>query len=67
VKKKSKSGGGKQASKQRNLDELRQSAKDKERRERLAALADGRKQRKQVFKTPKDYDRKENNWREEHE
>ena len=57
----------KKASKQRSLDDLRKSAKAKERKERLDAIADGRKQRANIFRTPKDYNRKDETWRKEHE
>ena len=40
-------------------------ARLRERRERLEAMAEGRKQRAQTFKSKKDYNRKNKDWKNE--
>jgi len=45
------------------LHETILAARLRERRERKQALAEGRKQRAQTFKSKKDYDRKDKGWK----
>lgn len=49
----------------KHLNETILAARLRERRERLEAMAEGRKQRAQTFKSKKDYNRKDKDWKNE--
>ena len=62
-KKKSPLGKDGEDSRESKLAEMIEAVRQREREERVQALAEGRRQRSAKFKTPKDYDRKDKTWK----